>query len=116
MAAIGIVAITFACLTAPPAMATATTAPIHCGGNTYYAGARDYDGDGYTDLVVGLPGANHGTGAVEIVRNGRKPLVYAPGTDGIPALPAGSRFGATTAAVDLNRDDCDDLLVGVPAA
>jgi hypothetical protein len=74
----------------------------------------DYNGDGQGDFVVGIPGANAGRGAIELVLHGHKPVVYRPGTHGLRSVPAGSRFGAVTFAVDLNQDGCSDLVVGVP--
>jgi len=73
---------------------------------------RDWNGDGFADLVVGAPRAGGGTVSV-----------YLGGASGLPAVPAvvlharagDNRFGKALAWLpDRNGDGRDELLVGVP--
>jgi hypothetical protein len=66
------------------------------------------------EAVIGIPGANHGTGAIEVVLHDQPPAVYEPGVGGLPAMPAGAHFGATAATAYLDGNVCPDLLVGAP--
>jgi hypothetical protein len=94
-----------------PAVSSASCAP----GNPYAdAYDPDFNGDGHTDYVIGMPDANDGQGGLEVVLGDDKPIVLLPGTGGIPAVPAGSHFGASTAAISVTGASCDDLLVGIP--
>jgi len=100
----------------------------------------DFDGNGYTDLAVGVPGqdivVSDATGAVHLVRDAGAVHVlygwpqgrtvpsglradgnqiwsqYRSGVQGEPQ--AGDRFGFALAAGDFNGDRIDDLAVGVP--
>jgi hypothetical protein len=80
------------------------------------ASAGDVDGDGYSDLVIGAPGANGRTG---------RAFVYAGGASGIGVVPtvtldgpdAAGNFGSAVASAgDLNGDGYSDLLVGASCA
>jgi hypothetical protein len=99
----------------PAAGAAAPVSTGPCASGSTPGGSFDFDGDGSKESVIGMPGANHGTGAIEVVFGDTKsPAVYQPGTNGIPAMPSGAHFGAVTQALDLNDDKCGDLLVGAP--
>lgn len=74
----------------------------------------DVDGDGSSDLVVGLPGRG-GAGEVDLrlTTATSETLTYSDiGVQG----SAGDQFGATVALADLNNDGCDDIIVGAPGA
>ena len=77
----------------------------------------DVDGDGYSDLIVGVPGGS-------VIHGGGEVLVYlgGPALDSIPeytlfstALGYG-QFGTSVAIGDVNRDGYGDIGVGVPDA
>ncbi|MBK7876734.1 MAG: FG-GAP repeat protein [Planctomycetes bacterium] len=83
------------------------------------AGAGDVDGDGFSDVFVGAPGAT-----VSGVQDAGRVYVFLGSPLGLSATPAlildnpvlgDSRFGACVAnAGDLNRDGQTDLVVGAP--
>jgi hypothetical protein len=80
--------------------------------------AGDMDGDGYADMVVGVPGENEEAGAVMVIRGGENGYA-ARGHDGfsrkdqvIPGVPIpGEEFGWTLAVSQLPGDDQPDLVV-----
>ena len=80
--------------------------------------AGDMDGDGYADMVVGVPGENDAAGAVMVIRGGENGYA-ARGHDGfsrkdevIPGEPTpGEEFGWTLAITQLPGDDQPDLVV-----
>lgn len=87
--------------------------------------AGDFNGDGYTDLAVGIPGeevsGESGAGAVHILYSSAGRLSAAgdeiwhqgrPGVEG--GVEAGDSFGQALAAGDFDGDGYDDLAVGVP--
>ncbi len=79
------------------------------------ATALDVNGNGYEDLLVGVPGANEGRGEVRL---------YYGGASGLSVTPAWVRAGAAdgdafgwsvSSAGDLNADGYADVIVGSPA-
>jgi hypothetical protein len=114
--AAGVVAAVTAALVLPaPAWGAPAAAPA--------ATASDFDGDGYADLAVGVPGGavdgKAKAGYVSIVWGGAKGLGGHGGTRisqataEVPGSPeAGDRFGSSVALVDLNGDGIAELLVG----
>ncbi|GGS86930.1 FG-GAP-like repeat-containing protein [Streptomyces chromofuscus] len=104
----------------------ATLAPAGSAAAVHGAVPGDFNGDGYRDLVLPVPGADIGpydkAGAVVVVygsANGvsttsRRQTI----TEDSPGIPGhlfeGDRFGTTTATADLNRDGYADLVVGSP--
>jgi hypothetical protein len=81
----------------------------------------DFDGDGFDDLAIGVPGEKAGSGAVNIVYGSASGLTavgsqfFSQATTGIPdALEAGDNCGAALAAGDFNGDGFADLAMGCP--
>ncbi len=78
--------------------------------------AGDFDGDGFEDLAVGAPGEDNGTGKVFIYFGSMFGL-YAEKTidqQGLDRNEEGDAFGFSLVAVDLDRDQLMDLVVGAP--
>ncbi len=74
--------------------------------------AGDINGDGYDDFLSGLPGLYGNNGAVDL-------FIGSSSLDGIPELRIhgnwASYFGwPVSSAGDLNRDGCDEFIVGEP--
>ena len=93
----------------------------------------DFNGDGYDDLAVGIPGEDVGTkvdsGAVAVIYGSSAGLKTSAAGDGTgrtdqlwhqnvadmdETAEAGDSFGHSVAAGDVNGDGYDDLVVGVP--
>ena len=79
------------------------------------ASAGDVNADGYSDVVIGIPGSSTALGRVE---------VYYGSATGLPATPSWSSvgenlndgFGYTVASAgDVNGDGYSDVLVGAPS-
>lgn len=78
------------------------------------AGVGDVDGDGYGDVVVGVPGADNTAGRVYVLRGSSSGPQTAAAFLTSPA-GAGSIFGFTLAAAgDVNGDGYADVIVGAP--
>ena len=86
----------------------------------------DFDGDGYDDLAVGVPGESHSSetnaGEVQVFYGGRSGLTYLGNQlwnqDSSGILDQADdldRFGSVLEAGDFNGDGRDDLAVGVMA-
>ena len=89
----------------------------------------DFNGDGYDDLVVGVPYEDVVTGGIDNFDAGAVTVIYGSaygltaasnqvwtqGTTGMLAVvQPGDAFGSALAVGDFNGDGCDDLAVGVP--
>lgn len=92
----------------------------------------DYNGDGFTDLAIGMPGrqvtgGTHG-GAVNVIygsfagltttagSNIPAPQFWSQDSSGIPGVAEnGDRFGETLACGDFDNDGLGDLAIGVPS-
>lgn len=72
--------------------------------------AADFDGDGFDDLAVGVPGEDDGSGAVDVYFGTRYGLIPILRLRGAP----GSGFGSALAAADFDRDGLADLAIGGP--
>lgn len=78
----------------------------------------DFDGDGFWDLAVGVPGEVGGSvqtlyGSAAGLRGDRSNL-WTQATLGVGEASVGDRFGAALASGDFNRDGFDDLAIGAP--
>jgi hypothetical protein len=87
--------------------------------------AGDLTGDGFDDLVVGVPNddidGKNDAGTVSVIPgsgsgpSGANDVVFQEGSNGIRGNPARKdRFGASVAVGASNDDAYDDLLVGIP--
>jgi len=87
----------------------------------------DFDGDGRSDLAVGIPGqdvdGNNAAGAVEVIFGNNSGLSSAGSHQlhrGLSfvagGLEAGARFGAAVVCGDFNADLFSDLAIGAPGS
>ncbi|MGC0330716.1 hypothetical protein RKD23_003706 [Streptomyces sp. SAI-170] len=103
-----------------------TLAPAGPAAAVHGAVPGDFDGDGYRDVVLPIPGADNGDnarpGAVVIlygsangVSTASRRQVLTAYSAGVPApVENSSNFGTSTATADLNRDGYADLVIGAP--
>ena len=90
------------------------------------AARGDFNGDGFADLAIGLPGEDVGThvdsGSVLIIYSsssglstGQAPLLFHQDTPGaLDTAEDNDQFGAALAAADFDRNGITDLAVAVP--
>jgi hypothetical protein len=84
-------------------------------------GWNDFNGDGFTDTVVGDPGAatdgKAAAGAIRMIYgHGVAPQTFTQGMSAVgDSAEAGDGFGAAVQFGDIDWDECVDLVVGVPA-
>ena len=83
--------------------------------------AGDFDGDGFDDLAVGVPGENRSRGAVNVIYGSSERLTangnqrWSQQQDDITGgAERNNRFGNAVDAADYNGDGYDDLAVGMP--
>ena len=88
-------------------------------------GAGDFDGDGFTDLIVGAPDWDHPAGSARIgavvvffgARDGfgERSTFLIESTSWVPGeSQQDDRFGSALAVADFNRDGLDDVAIGIP--
>lgn len=81
----------------------------------------DFNGDGFDDLAVGVPGENAGRGAVNVIygssgrlsSNGNQSWTQEQG-DNTGGAERGNGYGSALVGADFNGDGFDDLGVGLP--
>ena len=82
--------------------------------------AADFDGDGYSDVAIGAPSYNSGSGMVEVFLGSSSGTLSYAGfrqeTDmlGTSSDEASDHFGAALAAGDVDGDGRAELFVGIP--
>ncbi len=97
------------------------TDPFPMGLFGYGLATGDFTGDGIKDLAVGMPGFDapgaDNSGQVVLFKGSNTGLSFweTVTQEGLDSNELGDRFGERLAAGDLDGDDADDLVVGVPS-
>jgi hypothetical protein len=76
----------------------------------------DVDGDGKSDLLVGVPARSSNTGEVDLRLSTAQSDILTLTKSGLGTDKQGNAFGAAVALADLNEDGCSDIIVGAPGA
>jgi hypothetical protein len=81
----------------------------------------DFNGDGFADLAIGVPGENDLAGGVAVLLGGASGLTvtgnafWTQNSSGVPdGEEGGDLFGYALAAGDFDHDGFDDLAIGIP--
>ncbi|XP_056095837.1 integrin alpha-IIb [Rhinichthys klamathensis goyatoka] len=77
----------------------------------YSVAAGQFNKDHVPDYVVGVPNDLHTAGSVKIINGATVPLQIMKAISGTQIA---SYFGHSVAVTDINRDGCDDILIGAP--
>jgi hypothetical protein len=80
-------------------------------------GAGDFDGDGFADLAIGVPGEGGGRGVVHAIYGAAGALSSAGNQlwfQDISTPDGGDSYGSSLTSRDFNGDGADDLAIGVP--
>ena len=93
---------------------TATAVQANCQTDIPVIG--DVDGDGRSDLIVGVPGRSSNTGEVDLRLTTAPSKTLSQQDAGLGQGIPGDEFGAAVVLADLNADGCDDIIVGAPGA
>jgi FG-GAP repeat len=76
----------------------------------------DVDGDGLSDLVVGVPGRDGATGAVDLRVTTAPSRILTRSAAGLGTGARNDRFGSSVALGDVDADGCADIVTGAPGA
>src|SRR3989344_3459754 len=80
----------------------------------------DIDGNGVSDILVGMPGYNGSKGGAQVLfmlpdGNVEGSLLLSEGTNGMPSFSNDSNVGAAVASLgDIDGDDTIEVLIGAP--